>query len=206
MRILNLTQHAATQDQVASGVVEPADKHLVQALITFDALPDAMELRAKATALAQMAAYDRFDTVMIGGAPFFMAPLEKALRERNIKVLYAFSQRESVDEMQKDGSVRKTHVFRHAGFVEVPSGDSIARSFQLANGRELIEEKRDETDQRSGAQASVRYGSLARRQQIPIAHCARPEEVHPQGPRYLDALYRGFHSIHDGRVLIEKES
>lgn len=146
MRILNLTQHTATADQVAAGVVEPADKHLVQALSTFDTLPDAQELRAKAVALAQMVAYDRFDTVMIGGAPFFMAPLEQALRERNIKILYAFSKRESVDEMQKDGSVKKTHVFKHAGFVEVPSGDSVAPSFQLTNGRELIEEMRDETD------------------------------------------------------------
>lgn len=124
MKILNLTQHSATLEQIAAGVVEPADKHLVQALITFDNLPDANELKAKAAALAQMAAYDRFDTVMIGGAPFFMAPLEKALRERNIKILYAFSKRESVDELQTDGSVKKIQVFRHAGFVEVPSDDA----------------------------------------------------------------------------------
>ncbi len=124
MKILNLTQHVATADQIAAGVVEPADKELVQALITFEQLPIAKELRAKAEALAQMVAYDKYDTVMIGGAPFFMAPLEAALRARNIKILYAFSKRESVDEMQKDGSVKKVQVFRHAGFVEVPMGDT----------------------------------------------------------------------------------
>ena len=158
MRILNLTQHDATPDQAVAGVVEPADKELVRALITFVDLPDARELKAKAAALAQMVAYDRFETVMIGGAPFFMAPLEQALRERNIKVLYAFSKRESVDEVQKDGSVKKTQVFRHAGFVEVPSGDSVAPSFQLANGRGLIEEMCDEANQRSGSEAPERNG------------------------------------------------
>lgn len=118
MKILNLTQHAATPDQIAAGVVEPADKQLVQALITFDELPSAKELVAKAKALAQMAAYDRFDTVMIGGAPYFMTPLERALRERGIKPLYAFSKRESVEEVQQDGSIKKIQVFRHAGWVE----------------------------------------------------------------------------------------
>ena len=118
MKILNLTQHAATPDQIAAGVVEPADKELVQALITFDELPSAKEVEAKAKALAQMAGYDGYDTVMIGGAPYFMAPLEKALREQGIKPLYAFSKRESVEEKQADGSVKKIQMFRHAGWVE----------------------------------------------------------------------------------------
>ena len=117
MGILNLTQHAASADQITAGVVEPADKALVQALITFDELPSAKELAAKAEALAQMAAYDGYAEVMIGGAPFFMAPLEKALHERGIKPLYAFSRRESVEEHQADGSVKKSAVFRHVGWV-----------------------------------------------------------------------------------------
>lgn len=117
MRILNLTQHVATADQVAAGVVEPADKHLVQALITFENLPDTNELKAKAAALAQMVAYDRFDTAMIGGAPYFMAPLEASLQAAGIVPVYAFSKRVSVDEVQADGSIKKTQVFRHAGFV-----------------------------------------------------------------------------------------
>lgn len=54
---------------------------------------------------------------MVGGAPFFMAPLEAALRAVNIIPVYAFSKRESVEEKQPDGSVKKTQVFKHAGFV-----------------------------------------------------------------------------------------
>lgn len=117
-KLLNLTQHVATPDQAAAGVIEPADKVLVQALITFDELPDQIRLKAYAQTLAQMARQDGFDSVMIGGAPFFMPVLQAALQEREIKVLYAFSVRESRDEKLPDGSVKKTQVFRHAGFVE----------------------------------------------------------------------------------------
>jgi hypothetical protein len=54
---------------------------------------------------------------MIGGAPYLMAPLEVALRAHGITPLYAFSVRESVEQTQPDGSVRKIAVFRHGGFV-----------------------------------------------------------------------------------------
>lgn len=60
--------------------------------------------------------------VMIGGAPFLMGPLERALKELPYPpewVGYAFSTRESVDEKQADGSVKKIAVFRHRGFVKV---------------------------------------------------------------------------------------
>jgi hypothetical protein len=38
--------------------------------------------------------------------------------ERGITALYSFSTRESVDQPQPDGSVRKVAVFRHTGWVE----------------------------------------------------------------------------------------
>lgn len=119
--IVNLTQHAATAEQKAAGVVEPADKALVQALITFDELPSAGEIRRRADELAQLAKAAGVEVAMIGGAPFFMAPLEKSLRAAGVKPVYAFSKRESVDEKQADGSVKKTQVFRHAGFVPASS-------------------------------------------------------------------------------------
>jgi hypothetical protein len=117
-KILNLTQHAATADQLAVGVIEPADKKTVQALLTFDELPSPFELKARANHLARIVALSGCDAAMIGGAPFFMAPLELAFTEGGIKPLYAFSKRETVEEPQKDGSVKKTQIFRHAGFVE----------------------------------------------------------------------------------------
>lgn len=119
-KIINLTQHQATAEQVAAGVVEPADKKKVQALITFDEMPKDGEIESCAYEVAQCALSDpNFQgSVMIGGAPFFMAPLEHALHAYGIRTLYAFSKRESIDQLQADGSVKKTQVFRHAGFIE----------------------------------------------------------------------------------------
>jgi len=56
---------------------------------------------------------------MIGGAPFLMASLEEELKKENVTVLYSFSERRSVEKIMDDGSVQKTAVFKHCGFIEV---------------------------------------------------------------------------------------
>ena len=56
---------------------------------------------------------------MIGGAPYLMSALENALMAVGIKPLYSFSERVSMEETIADGTVRKTNVFRHVGFVEL---------------------------------------------------------------------------------------
>lgn len=56
---------------------------------------------------------------MIGGAPFLMPVLDKALRNYGHRPIYAFSKRESVEKTNPDGTVVKTSVFKHAGFVEL---------------------------------------------------------------------------------------
>jgi len=122
--ILNLTQHAATARQVAAGVVEPRCKEAVRRLLTFDSFPTGEQINAAAQALAELASVevdavaDGDPLVLIGGAPFLMAPLERALRAFNLIPLYAFSRRESVEEVADDGSVRKATTFRHAGFIK----------------------------------------------------------------------------------------
>jgi hypothetical protein len=118
MSIINLTQHAATPDQMAAGVVEPADKAGVQSLLTFEQAPDATDMNRRAGALADIAKASGAEAAMIGGAPYFMAPLEAALVVAGVRPLYSFTRREAVDEKQPDGSVRKTQVFRHAAWVE----------------------------------------------------------------------------------------
>ena len=47
-----------------------------------------------------------------------MGQLEAALRALEVQPLYAFSVRESVETTLPDGSVVKTAVFKHGGFVE----------------------------------------------------------------------------------------
>lgn len=119
MNILNLTQHAATEEQVAAGVYDPTPEQRAQicALLTFENLPDEGELRRRAAKIAVIAIKEKVFVAMIGGAPWFMAPLERALETAGVMPWYAFSRRESVETTLPDGSVKKTQVFRHAGFV-----------------------------------------------------------------------------------------
>lgn len=117
-RIINLTQHTATAEQVEAGVVDPAEKSAVQAALTFDAIPTASEMAERAELLARIAADSGCKRAMIGGAPFFMAPLERALLAAGIQPVYAFSVRDSREESDGNGGIRKINVFRHVGFVE----------------------------------------------------------------------------------------
>lgn len=134
--ILNLTQHKATPEQLAAGVVDvPADElPRLQGLLTFDTLPSAVEIEKRANDIALFAhsiirrkSPQRVNAVMIGGAPFLMAPLERALSYARLNILYAFSRRESIEKLLPDGGVRKEQVFRHAGFVWADQGFSQLR-------------------------------------------------------------------------------
>ena len=131
MKILILTHHAATAGQIAAAVVEPANKVPVQESLTFDAHPCEGDLLHSADRLAKLAKASGCEAAMIGGAPFFMGPLERALAAAGVKVLYAFSKRDSVDEKLPDGSVKKTQVFRHIGFVEAVIPPSLVRPDSL---------------------------------------------------------------------------
>ena len=120
MKIINLTQHAATQDQIDQGVFDLTSYAHTQLLeyLTFHEIPTKRDLEARAEGIASLAIDSEATHAMIGGAPYLMAPLETAIRSHGIIPLYAFSKRESVEQTQKDGSVRKVNVFRHVGFVE----------------------------------------------------------------------------------------
>jgi hypothetical protein len=121
--IINFTQHPSTPEQRAAGVVDlPAEERArLQELLTFEELPAASDIRARALTIADLAAtkknYPHPCVVMIGGAPFLMAALERALQQTHIIYCYAFSRRESAETIRDDGSVHKTQIFRHAGFV-----------------------------------------------------------------------------------------
>lgn len=117
MNIINLTQHAATEEQAAAGVIEPANKAEVQALLTFSSLPSQAEIGKRAIALANIARDSGVRAAMIGGAGYLMHALELELQYVNVIPLHAFSVRESIEETQDDGSVVKRNVFRHVGFV-----------------------------------------------------------------------------------------
>lgn len=128
-KILNLTQHKATEDQIRAGVFDlPDDQHAkVRDLLTFHPTvdedgvkhpPACEQIGDAAVALARLAetAHPNGD-VMIGCAPWLLIELADELLACGLRVLFAFSERESVEQVQADFSVRKVQVFRHLGFI-----------------------------------------------------------------------------------------
>lgn len=135
--IINLTQHKMTGDQyqyngtklkeLISEIPEEQEDHEkeLKALLNFHELPtkDSINLRVmQITAYAldyfMGADVENNRYALIGGAPYLTAPLAEMLKKVGIIPLYAFSKRESVETVQPDGSVIKTSVFKHAGYVE----------------------------------------------------------------------------------------
>ena len=118
---INLTQHAATAEQTAAGVVDLGERDLarLQKLLTFGSPPDEQEIRARADAIAEIAALSSpFPRrAMIGGALWLMSPLAVSLWRLGIEPVFAFSVRETEEQKQLDGSIKKIAIFRHAGFI-----------------------------------------------------------------------------------------
>jgi hypothetical protein len=123
--MINLTQHSATADQINVGVIDLTGEDLsaLKAALTFETLPTWQEILSAANKIAALGLkYARItgdESAMIGGAPFLMAPLEAALLKEGIRPYYAFSVRESAEEITQDGTVLKVNAFRHAGFIRV---------------------------------------------------------------------------------------
>ena|GEM_PF-804788 len=121
MSTLNLTQHVATPQQIADGVVEPSDetKQRIKALLTFEEIPKCDEVERRANELASIAKASGHANALIGGAPWFMAPLERALVYAGIMPVYSFSQRRSIERIDDAGKVIKSTEFVHIGFIPV---------------------------------------------------------------------------------------
>ena len=122
MKIINLTQHKASKEQIVAGVIDTVSIEKRTKLLTFTELPDIQELVCRAGALVSAAmAAERTENLsgiqcMIGGAPYLMSILERKIKEVGGSPVYSFSKRESI-EIEKEGKVTKTTVFKHLGFV-----------------------------------------------------------------------------------------
>lgn len=116
MYVVNLTQHPASQAQIDDGVFEYHDRAAIIALLTFDEVPSKEEICRRAKALAKIAKSTGRGAAMIGGAPYLMGPLEKALDVACISAVYPFSVRESL-ESEINGNATKVSVLKHAGWI-----------------------------------------------------------------------------------------
>jgi hypothetical protein len=119
--IINLTQHAATPEQ--AGVVDLPEQRqkALQNYLTCNTLPDRAEIVERCGYIAALAS--GWDAALIGGAPWMMAELERALRAVDVEPVYAFSVRESTEVTDASGSVRKVSAFRHVGFIDACVGE-----------------------------------------------------------------------------------
>lgn len=135
--ILNLTQHQMTPEQYEYNGVklkelyfeikeeqEDHEKEL-KALLNFHELPTRDTINLRVMQITEFALNyfmgagvqsNRY--ALIGGAPYLTAPLAEALKRVGIIPLYAFSKRESVETVNADGTVVKTSMFKHAGYIE----------------------------------------------------------------------------------------
>jgi L-lysine 2,3-aminomutase len=118
--MLNLTQHVGTPDQMEDGLIEPSQevKERVKALLTFEEMPVQSSVDAAVLALAQIALDSGAKRVMVGGAPWLMATLERALYAAGIQPYYSFTKRQSAEVPDGQGGVKKTQTFRHEAFFK----------------------------------------------------------------------------------------
>jgi len=114
MKILNLTQHPASEDQISVGVydLEGEDLAKMKQLLTFKSLPSQQEIDKRAWGLARLT--KKVEYAMVGGAPYLMGPLQRVLKQNNTTALFAYSERVSVED---PSTGIKTSVFKHLGFV-----------------------------------------------------------------------------------------
>jgi len=112
--IINLTQHQASPAQVSAGVADYTEIDRLKSLLNFFGVPTQREIEERAQAIALLALETGASSAMIGGAPYLMSALERALNGVGVKPLYAFTQRITTEK----GGV-KTSTFAHLGFVEV---------------------------------------------------------------------------------------
>lgn len=119
--LLNMTQHDATPEQKADGVVDIPDmevRKLVRRVLTFEELPTQAQIEERAELLATVVQELGYRAALIGGAPYLMPELEQALTRHGILPCYSFSIRESTEKVSAGGNVRKITVFRHLGLIE----------------------------------------------------------------------------------------
>lgn len=123
--MLNITQHVATAEQLRDGAVEPESdvKSEIQRLLTFDrsVMTEAGQIEERAKALVSLVRreYPLVNKAMIGGALYLMPALVRELKAAGIQPYFSYTDRVSQETHNTDGSVTKTLVFKHLGWVAV---------------------------------------------------------------------------------------
>ena len=126
IRVINLTQHPFSAEQraefTAAGITDVIDTTLaVKEIITFSGDISLEVIKAHSKDLKDhLRSFKKEHALMyamVGGAPFFQHAVNKACADLGIVPMAAYSERQSVESVQIDGSVVKQNVFKHKGFI-----------------------------------------------------------------------------------------
>ncbi len=118
--IINLTMHSPTPAQEEDGLISlPREKaQELHSLLLFTEKPSEWVIKRRAEEIARLAV--GYERALIGGAPYLASALEAALRASGVKPVYAFTARNVIETVNQDGSITKTSVFDHIGWVSPP--------------------------------------------------------------------------------------
>ena len=135
--IFNFTQHEFTKEQRDSHFcvnMGPEVNDWVKEQLTFSGEITQELLQNRAMDLANYAEYIAMAFcedvgsnlkdihILIGGAPYFMPYLEKALISKGLTPIYSFSERVSEEVKQEDGTIKKVSSFKHKYFIPANPG------------------------------------------------------------------------------------
>jgi hypothetical protein len=123
--VFNLTRHKATKDQKAVGIIDLPYEYItrINTLSTFEPIPTSTHLIERANEIvAVLQEYIRIsgmyevDSVMLGGAPYFNAVLDKVLTINGFVPCYPFTLKQSQHNIENNKTVSTT-VYKHMGLV-----------------------------------------------------------------------------------------
>jgi hypothetical protein len=134
MKIFNLTQHPASEDQKKAGVVElPGWHESAKSVLNFNMATPRKEKVARAKAITALVKAEGAKAVMIGGKASLMVALSEELAKAGILPLEAFTKYDVEETEREDGSVKMEVFSRHEGWdILLPPrwADAHATSFQ----------------------------------------------------------------------------
>jgi len=123
--ILNLTRHKATEDQKAVGIIDLPHEYIsrINALGTFQPIPTVTQLIERANDIVfvlqeyiRISGMYKVDSIMLGGAPYFNAVLDKVLTINGFRPCYPFTFKQSQHSVENNKTVSTT-VYKHMGLV-----------------------------------------------------------------------------------------
>lgn len=121
--MISILAHKLTPEQVAELGSEPTHIRDIDPVLAgqiANCPGDAVALGVMASDLCRRAADDDDGRILAGsGSPAFTARLGIRAQRFNVTLVFAHSERVSIDEPQPDGSVKKTAIFKHVKFFEV---------------------------------------------------------------------------------------